>query len=127
MDTDMEHPPDLHCASSARAWTYLKLLAGAERDALGSAVAYALGISLLSLAVPIAAQGLVNTVAFGTMLQPLVVLTSLVAAGLTFAAVLRALQFVALEYFQQRLFVRLALDVSERLTHLHARAGGPTA
>ena len=104
------------------------MLASTERGALGSAVSYSLGISLLSLAVPIAAQGLVNTVAFGTMLQPLVVLTSLVAAGLVFAAVLRALQNVALEYFQQRLFVRVVLDVTERLTHQPAQASGrPTA
>ncbi|MFS8069144.1 MAG: hypothetical protein ACMG6S_22515, partial [Byssovorax sp.] len=51
-----------------------------ERDDIGVALVYAVGVGIVSLAVPIGVQALVNTVAFGGLLQPLVVLTLLVLA-----------------------------------------------
>lgn len=86
-----------------------------ERDDLWIALTYAAAVGLLSLATPIGVQTLVNTVAFSTLIQPLIVLTVLVLAGLSFAAVLRALQAWVVERVQQRVFVRVALDLSHRL------------
>ena len=48
-----------------------------DRDDITVFVIYGVALGLLSLAVPIAVQSLVNTVAFGSLLQPLVVLTAL--------------------------------------------------
>jgi putative ABC transport system ATP-binding protein len=89
-----------------------------ERDDLGVVVIYAAGVGLLSLATPLAVQFLVNTVAFGALLQPLVVLTLLVLAGLALESLLVALQYWVIERVQQRLFVRVALDVAYRLPHV---------
>jgi ABC-type bacteriocin/lantibiotic exporter with double-glycine peptidase domain len=76
---------------------------------------YAIAAGLLSLATPVAVQALVNTVTFGTLLQPLVVLSILVMAALAFAALLRALNTHVVEVIQQRMFVRVALDASHRI------------
>ena len=76
---------------------------------------YAAAIGLLTLATPVAVQALVNQVAFGQLLQPVVVLTLLLLLGLGLSSGLRVLQSCAVELLQQRLFVRLAADLAHRL------------
>ncbi|UQA57767.1 peptidase domain-containing ABC transporter [Polyangium aurulentum] len=95
-----------------------------ERDDVGVALVYAIGVGIISLAAPIGVQALVNTVAFGGLLQPLVVLTLLVLVALAFAGVLRALQAHVVERIQQRVFVRVAVDLAQRLPRVRADALG---
>lgn len=85
-------------------------------------VIYGVALGLLSLAVPIAVQSLVNTVAFGSLFQPLVVLTVLLAVALVGSAVLRALQVRIAEMLQRRLFVRIVAEISGRLPRVSAPA-----
>ncbi len=85
-------------------------------------VIYGVALGLLSLAVPIAVQSLVNTVAFGSLIQPLVVLTVLLAVALIGSAVLRALQVRIVEMLQRRLFVRIVAEISSRLPRVSAKA-----
>lgn len=110
-------------------WRRLRLLVRQERHDLVVAVIYAIGVGLLTLATPIAVQALVNTVAFGTLLQPLAILALLLLLGLAFAGVLRALQTWVVEVLQRRLFVRLVNDLSHRLPRVELsafdRAHGP--
>lgn len=87
-----------------------------ERPDLKVVIAYAVAIGVLSLAVPIAVQALVNSVAFGTVVQPVVVLTLMVAVALSFAGALRVLQATVVEWMQQRMFVRVASDMAARLS-----------
>lgn len=101
----------------------LSLLVDERRD-LRVVLAYAVAIGLLSLAVPIAVQALVNSVAFGTVLQPVVVLTLLVALALGVAGILRVLQATVVEWIQRRLFVRVAADMAHRLAVVRRDALG---
>ena len=87
----------------------------AERSSLAVAVVYSIAIGLLSLALPVAIQSLVNTVAFGSVLQPMIVLTLLVAASLAASAILTVLRVVVLETMQRRIFVRHASDALDSL------------
>ena len=87
----------------------------AERGDLTVLGVYTLGVALLTLAVPLAMQALVNTVAAGIFIQPIVVLTLLVLGGLLLAGGLQILQFRIVETLQQRVFARTALEVAERL------------
>ncbi len=103
----------------------LSLLAE-ERPDLKVVLAYAVAIGLLSLAVPIAIQALVNSVAFGTLMQPVVVLTILVGVALAFAGFLRVLQATIVEWMQQRIFVRVAADMADRLATVRRDAVGST-
>ena len=71
-------------------------------------VVFALVTGMLTLATPIAVEALVNTVAFGTLLQPLIVLSIILLTFLGFAASLRFLQRFVVELIQRRLFARVA-------------------
>lgn len=92
-----------------------------KRD-LSILVIYTLMTGLISLAVPLAAQALVNTIAAGIFLQPLIVLSMLVLAGLLFNSVLRMLKFCIVENLQQRIFARTTLRLSERIPVIKSSA-----
>jgi len=93
----------------------LQQLIIAEREDIGALLAYGIGIGLMSLATPVAVQALVNTIAFGALLQPLVVLTLILLVLLSFSNALVALQFYVVEMLQRRLFVRLFGEAANRL------------
>lgn len=118
---------DLH--GHASPWRNAMVLLSGEGNNIVSIVIYAVGVGLLSLALPLAVQTLVNTVAFGQLLQPIVVLTFLLAGGLVFAATLTALQTWMVEIVQRRLFIRLVSELADRLPRAHIKAfdhgGGP--
>ncbi|MEQ8836508.1 MAG: ABC transporter ATP-binding protein, partial [Lacipirellulaceae bacterium] len=89
---------------------------------------FAFFAGVLGLATPIAVEALVNMVAFGRLIQPLLVLSILLFGFLAFAAMMRALQTFVVEIIQRRLFVRIAADLAYRFprvtqTSLHGEYG----
>lgn len=86
-----------------------------ERPIIFTIFVYSIAIGLLSLAFPIATQSLVNTIAFGNIYQPIVVLTLILAIVLSVAAMLHSLRVWVVEVLQQRVFVRVASDTVNRL------------
>lgn len=93
-----------------------------ERIELFILACYALASGLLALAVPLAAQALVNTIVQGLFLQPLIVLTTIVFFGLLFSGFLKTLQMALAERMQQRMFARLGLRLSELLPRFQRQA-----
>lgn len=108
-----EHPSPVR-----RLWALVRL----ERDDLWVVAIYAAVVGLLTLATPVAVQALVGTVAFGTLLQPIVVLSLLLLAALGFQAALQAMQTRVVESIQQRVFVRTAVDLAWRLPRVKREA-----
>lgn len=108
-----EHPSPVR-----RLWALVRL----ERDDLWVVAIYAAVAGLLTLATPVAVQALVGTVAFGTLLQPIVVLSLLLLAALGFQAALKAMQTRVVESIQQRVFVRTAVDLAWRLPRVKREA-----
>jgi ABC-type bacteriocin/lantibiotic exporter with double-glycine peptidase domain len=102
----------------------LLALVRADRVDIATIVVYAVFVGLLSLATPIAVQQLVNSVAFGGLVQPVVVLALLLMVGLGFAALLSTLQAYAVEIIQRRVFVRACVDLAERLPRVEIGAFG---
>lgn len=98
----------------------LKALLQAERHTLWVAVVYSIVIALLSLVVPVAVQSLVNTIAFGSVIQPLVVLTLFVLVALGFSTVMNTLRAGVVEIIQRSIFARVATDVTWRLLRVRA-------
>ena len=96
----------------------LRQLIRLEKQSLRAVIVYALVVGVLSLATPLAVQALVNTIAFGTLLQPLVILAVLLLLGLLVAGGLRVLEIVVIEFIQRRLFTRTASDMAHRLTEV---------
>jgi putative ABC transport system ATP-binding protein len=95
----------------------LRILHGEGHD-VAVIIIYALAVGLCSLAIPVGVQAVVNSVAFGVILQPLVVVTCLVGGVLLFSGILRVLQLLTVEILQRRLIVRLSLSLAGRIPHI---------
>jgi ABC-type bacteriocin/lantibiotic exporter with double-glycine peptidase domain len=107
------HPP-------ARPLARLRHLLGPERRDLATVAVFAVAVAVLSLATPITVEALVNTVAFGVLLGPVVVLGGVLAVCLGLAAAVRAMQIYVVECLQRRLFVRVVADYADRFPRLRA-------
>lgn len=105
---DQQHA---HPTPFSRARALLRL----ERDDVGLAVLYAAAVGVVSLILPVSVQALVNNVAFGGLLQPIVVLALVVLVGLSLAGALTAAQAWVVERVQRRVFARVVVDLSHRL------------
>lgn len=107
---------------------FLRLLLEDRRELFGVTL-YALLNSLLLLAVPLVAQGLVNVTAAGLAFQPLLVLAVALMFGLLFAGCLTCLRFWLAEFVMQRIFCRVAMRVADALPVVKSRhllkSGGP--
>jgi ABC-type bacteriocin/lantibiotic exporter with double-glycine peptidase domain len=93
----------------------LQILLKNDQTDIWVIIVYSLFIGILSLAVPIAVQLLINTFAFGNVFQPLVILSLFVFVALGFSTMLSALRKFMLELIQQRIFVRVSADTIYRL------------
>jgi len=98
----------------------LRQIAELERQDIGTLLAYGIGIGLMSLATPVAVGALVNTIAFGALFQPLLVLTLVLFVLLSFSNAMAALQFYVVEMMQRRLFVRFFHASTQHLQHATA-------
>ena len=94
-----------------------------ESSDLGILIVFAGFVGLTTLAVPVAVQALVGTVAYHTVLQPIFVLSLVLFGGLVLSAIVRALEAWVLERLQQRLFVRTAIRISSALVRTDSGAG----
>ncbi len=94
----------------------------AESSDIWVVVIFALVSGLLTMTTPLAVEALVNTVAFGRYLQPIIVLSVMLLACLVFLAAIKAIQTFVVEIIQQRLFARVATDLSFRLPRTHVEA-----
>lgn len=93
-----------------------------EKKDLWVVVVFSLIVGVLTLATPIAVEALVNTVAFGQFLQPVVVLALMLFVFLGFAAAMRALITFVVEILQRRLFIRVVEDLAFRFPRVQSSA-----
>jgi putative ABC transport system ATP-binding protein len=93
----------------------LLALMRAESSDVWIVIVFALVSGLLGMTTPLAVEALVNTVAFGRFLQPVIVLSMMLLAFLIFQAAMKALQTFVVEIIQRRMFARVAADLSFRL------------
>ena len=108
--------------SSLPPLTRLWGLMRAERRDVWAVVAFSVAVGVLSLATPIAVQSMVTSVAFGGLLQPVIVLAILLMLGLGFGAVLRGMQTYVVEIIQRRIFLRMVADLAYRLPRVRQEA-----
>ena len=95
----------------------LALLKPESKD-IRTVIVFAIFVGILSLTTPLAVEALVNTIAFGRYLQPVVMLSFIVFVFLAFRAGLEVLRTVVVEVIQRRLFVRVVEDLALRLTRV---------
>lgn len=101
----------------------LRRLARADRADILAVVLFSIVIGGLLLATPVAVQSLVNIVAFGGQLPPLLVLSLLLFVGLAAAAAIIAVQTWIVELLQRRIFVRMVADLAHRLPRVMYEVG----
>ena len=93
----------------------LKILLRPDKMDILVILTFATSIGLLLLATPIAVQAIVNAVTFGGLVQPIIIITSLLMLALCMAAALFCIQTWTVELLQQRIFVRLIADLTARM------------
>lgn len=101
-----EHPPPFR--------RLLNLLQPERQDIMLVTV-FAFGMGLLGLATPVAVQALVNTVAMGGLLQPVIVLALMLFLFLGFSGALQIFRTYLVEIIQRRIFIRVAADLAYRM------------
>ncbi|ARG97029.1 ABC transporter transmembrane domain-containing protein [Legionella micdadei] len=89
-----------------------------DRSTILSIVIISVLVSILSLIVPIAAQTLVNLIAFGKLLQPVFTLSFMVFILMASLGALSVWQLIIIETIQQKLMVKISLNLTEQLAHL---------
>ena len=96
---------------------FIALLKPEAKD-IRAILVFSIIIGLLSLTLPLAVEAVVNTIAYGRSLQPLIVLSLIVLVFLGFRAGLSVLMTVVTEIIQRKLFVRTVEDLAYRLTRV---------
>ena len=89
-----------------------------EKENMAVFIIYAAIISLLYLAIPLAAQILVNIISTGVLLQPILLITFGVFIGLILLGVLRIFQLYIAEIIQRKIFAKIALEISEKIPQI---------
>ncbi|MDQ3031612.1 MAG: ABC transporter ATP-binding protein/permease [Myxococcota bacterium] len=100
----------------------LAALARLDRHDVMTIVVYSVAVGILGLTTPLAVQAMVSTVAFGTFVQPLIVLATLLLVALGTSSLFRGVHSYVVETLQQRFFVRVVADLAYRLPRVRREA-----
>lgn len=76
-------------------------------------VFYGITASLLTLIMPLGAQSLFTNIAYGTVLQPVLIISFIVLVLLMFSSVLMSLQTYLVEIIQRRIFSRSSFSIAK--------------
>ncbi len=119
---DDDHHHDHHPSPISRFFGLMK----PESSDIATILIFSLVTGLLYLALPLAINGVVGNLAFGTQSTPfqqaLIFITLAVTGCLVLSAIIRGLQYVVAEHIQRRIFVRLAADMAWRLPRVRTQA-----
>jgi ABC-type bacteriocin/lantibiotic exporter with double-glycine peptidase domain len=119
---DDDHQHDHHPSPISR---FIGLMRPESSD-IATILIFSLVTGLLYLALPLAINGVVGNLAFGTQSTPfqqaLIFITIALTGCLVLSAIIRGLQYVVAEHIQRRIFVRLAADMAWRLPRVRTQA-----
>ena len=104
-----------HASPTTGPWKRLMRALRLERADVATIITFAVAVGVLSIVTPAAIEALVNTVAFGVQLWPVIVLALVMFGFLSLAATLRAMQLYVVECLQRRICRRPA-PISQRPT-----------
>lgn len=98
-------------------FSLFSLLLSPDKRFLAIILAYSVAISILSLALPISIQSLINSITNTAMISPLVTLSLLLLVLLGFSTLVRGLKVLVSEQFQQQFFARMVTEISLRCNY----------
>ncbi|MEZ5921942.1 MAG: ABC transporter transmembrane domain-containing protein, partial [Parvularculaceae bacterium] len=111
-DETSDHRPPL-----TRVFAWIFQILAPEREFYILAAIYGAGISLLSLALPISVQMLINTVANTGLVTPLAVLSLVLFGLLLISGLLNALRIHLMEIFGRRFYARMTSEIALRAVY----------
>ncbi|HSN04021.1 MAG TPA: ABC transporter ATP-binding protein [Nitrospira sp.] len=125
----MSRPPRAVKPVRSPFWTELArlgLVIGLEKRLLVILVSYAVAIGIFSLVVPLTVQELTNTFVYA--IEPIMIVTFalIMLIGLLFIGFFRVFQTSTVETLFQRLYVRIAIAMTEHLPRIRQEAFTPT-
>ncbi|MBD2767632.1 ABC transporter ATP-binding protein [Hymenobacter sp. BT664] len=97
-------------------------LLGAERRDIGYLYVYAAFTGLISLTLPLGVQSVIGFVSSGAVSTSLIVLIGFIVVGTLLVGALQVMQVYLVEFMQQRLFARVALDFAVRLPRVRTES-----
>lgn len=100
----------------------LRTILKEERKDIAVILIYTFLSSSLSLIIPLTANAIVNTIAAGVFLQPLIVLTIILFVVLLFVGAFKVFQFYLVEILQQRVFAKIALNLCVKVPLISHKA-----
>ncbi len=98
---------------------WFQTILGPETAYYWLAMIYGVAISLLTLALPISVQILIDTVANTGLVQPVLVLSGVLGGLLLLSAFLVSLRAHVMEIFGRHLYARLTSEIALRAVHAH--------
>ncbi|UYZ64563.1 peptidase domain-containing ABC transporter [Hymenobacter weizhouensis] len=112
---------DLLSSSLTPGQRLLRLLASERRD-ITYLYVYAALAGLINLSLPLGVQSVIGFVSSGDVSTSLIVLISFIVLGTLLVGGLQIMQVYLVEFIQQRLFARVALDFAVRLPRVRTEA-----
>ncbi|GAA4349249.1 ATP-binding cassette domain-containing protein [Hymenobacter saemangeumensis] len=97
-------------------------LLGAERRDISFLYVYSALAGLISLSLPLGVQSVIGFVSSGDVSTSLIVLIAFIVLGTMLVGALQVMQVYLVEYIQQRLFARVALDFAVRLPRVRTES-----
>lgn len=101
-------------SSAKQSRRFVRTLLFPERRFLTTAISYGLAISLLTLAVPIAVQALINSVVNTASINGVIALAVLLFFTLMMSGVFSLLRTYIMEKYQRHIYARLSAEISIR-------------
>lgn len=98
-----------------------RLLADERRDIV-TVTMYAVMVSIFSLVIPLASQGIIDAVSLGVLTNQLVILCGAIGVGLLLYGLFTLLQYYTVDVLQRRLFAATGLEIAYRLPMMHRSA-----
>ena len=114
-DASAHYDPHDHQENIQETFASLLRLLSDESDDLVTVAIYASVVALFSLTIPIASQGIIDSVSLGTFTNQIVVLCGAVSVGLLLYGGFNVLQYYTVDMLQRRLFASTALEMAYRL------------
>jgi len=125
--TPLETPPLTDASSSAirepnphspkELLGLFKLILGPESSYFALAIVFGIGISILTLGLPLSVQMLIDTVANTGLVGPVIVLASVLFALMLISGTLNAFRTHLMEMFGRRIYARLVSEFSLRAVY----------
>jgi ABC-type bacteriocin/lantibiotic exporter with double-glycine peptidase domain len=108
----------MHNTGYSHKKTIKHILATVDNSMLLTIVIVSVLVSILSLVIPIAAQTIVNIVAFGKVMQPIFSIGLMVFILMLGIGALSIWQMIIIEFIQQKLMIKVSFQFTRQFNHL---------